>query len=104
MNSIRGCPICFRLSSTVPFQPSCLGHRDDRYSPESLIGINQNRRSPSSRICDRHEPESLIDMGRNMHKAGKERLAAFEAWLSEHLRDIKLPELLIEVDNELQFS
>ena len=44
------------------------------------------------------------DTTEKLDKAGKERLAAFEAWLSEHLRDIKLPELLIEVDNELQFS
>lgn len=39
-------------------------------------------------------------------KLGKEtekRLDTLENWLSDNLRQIKLPELLIEVDNELQF-
>ena len=44
------------------------------------------------------------DPTEKLNKAGKERLTTLEAWLSEHLRDIKLPELLIEVDNKLQFS
>ena len=40
-------------------------------------------------------------------KLGKEtekRLDTLENWLSDNLRQIKLPELLIEVDNELQFT
>ncbi|MEQ1546990.1 hypothetical protein [Methyloglobulus sp.] len=32
------------------------------------------------------------------------RLDSLHAWLGKHMRTIKLPDLLIEVDNELQFS
>ncbi len=35
---------------------------------------------------------------------GEQRLEALRVWLSDHLRDIKLPELLVEVDNELHFT
>jgi len=35
---------------------------------------------------------------------GKQRRDVLEAWLSKHLPKIKLPELLIEVDNELRFT
>ncbi len=34
----------------------------------------------------------------------QQRLDALQTWLAENLRDIKLPELLIEVDNELHFT
>jgi len=35
---------------------------------------------------------------------GKQRRDVLEAWLSKHLRKIRLPELLIELDNELRFT
>jgi len=34
----------------------------------------------------------------------KQKLEALVAWLSEHMRTIKLPDLLIEVDNDLHFT
>jgi TnpA family transposase len=34
----------------------------------------------------------------------QQQLEALKDWLAKHLRDIKLPELLIEVDNELRFT
>ncbi len=37
-------------------------------------------------------------------EAAEQRLAELRAWLSEHLRTIKLADLLIEVDNELGFT
>jgi hypothetical protein len=36
--------------------------------------------------------------------AKKQKLEALVAWLSEHMRTIKLPDLLIEVDNDLHFT
>jgi hypothetical protein len=33
-----------------------------------------------------------------------QKLEALVAWLSEHMRTIKLPDLLIEVDNDLHFT
>ncbi len=35
---------------------------------------------------------------------GTDKNLNLEGWLGEHIRTIKLPELLIEVDNDLRFS
>jgi len=45
-----------------------------------------------------------VDSTAQLDGAGKDQLEALRTWLAERLRDIKLPELLIEVDNELQFT
>lgn len=45
-----------------------------------------------------------VDTTEKLDKPGKERLSALEKWLDAHRRTIKLPELIIEVDNDLQFS
>jgi hypothetical protein len=34
----------------------------------------------------------------------KQKLADLKKWLTDHLREVKLPALLIEVDNDLHFS
>ena len=44
------------------------------------------------------DPVARLDAG------DQQRLDALQAWLAENLHDIKLPELLIEVDNELHFT
>jgi TnpA family transposase len=44
------------------------------------------------------------DPAEKLDERDKQRLAALQAWLSAHLREVKLPELLIEVDNELHFT
>jgi TnpA family transposase len=40
----------------------------------------------------------------NMEDSTKEELERFRFWLSKHMRTIRLPELLIEVDNHLHFT
>ena len=44
------------------------------------------------------------DPGEKLDEEGKQRLEGLKAWIAGHLREIKLPELLIEVDNELHFT
>jgi TnpA family transposase len=44
------------------------------------------------------------DPSEKLDVAGEQRLAALKEWLSGQLREIKLPELLIEVDNDLHFT
>jgi TnpA family transposase len=44
------------------------------------------------------------DPAEKLDEAGEQRLATLKAWIADHLREIKLPELLIEVDNELHFT
>jgi hypothetical protein len=45
-----------------------------------------------------------VDPASQLDKSGEERLGVLRAWLSQSLRDVKLPELLIEVDNDLHFT
>ncbi len=45
-----------------------------------------------------------IDPAEKLDSVEKERLAQLKSWLGEQMRLIKLPDLLIEVDNELQFT
>jgi TnpA family transposase len=44
------------------------------------------------------------DTAEKLDKETEEKLENLTAWLDENLRPIKLPELLIEVDNELHFT
>jgi len=45
-----------------------------------------------------------VDPGEKLDEAGEQRLQALKTWLGGQLREIKLPELLIEVDNELHIT
>lgn len=45
-----------------------------------------------------------VDSAEKLDKKTEAELASLKDWLSEHLRSIKLPELLIEVDNDLHFT
>ena len=44
------------------------------------------------------------DPGEKLDSGTDDRLDPLKAWLGKHIRTIKLPDLLIEVDNDLQFS
>lgn len=44
------------------------------------------------------------DPGEKLDTPTQERLDRLHQWLAEHLRTVKLPELLIEVDNDLRFT
>ena len=45
-----------------------------------------------------------VDAAEKLDSTSKKRLDTLVSWLSEHLRHIKLPELLIEVDNDLHYT
>lgn len=51
-----------------------------------------------------HGWQLSVDPAEKLDTAGMHRLQTLQSWFSEQLRDIKLPELLIEVDNELHFT
>ena len=80
--------------------PAYLNERLDATYDHFLTGLPSN----SYASLDEDGWQLSTDPTEKLDKVGKEQLANLETWLSEHLRDIKLPELLIEVDNELQFS
>jgi TnpA family transposase len=44
------------------------------------------------------------DVAENLSSEQKQKLEALMQWLSSHMRTIKLPDLLIEVDNDLHFT
>jgi hypothetical protein len=80
--------------------PAYLNERLDATYDHFLTGLPSN----SYASLDEDGWQLSTDPTEKLDKVGKEQLANLETWLSEHLRDIKLPELLIEVDNEPQFS
>lgn len=45
-----------------------------------------------------------VDPADQMSSGDKRRLESLRDWLADHMRIVKLPELLIDVDNELKFS
>ena len=45
-----------------------------------------------------------VDASEKLDEAGKQKLEELKAWLAENMRTIKLPALLIEVDNELHVT
>ena len=44
------------------------------------------------------------DSGEKLDQEAQDRLTNLKYWLAQHMRRVKLPELLIEVDNELGFT
>jgi TnpA family transposase len=80
--------------------PGYLAERLNLAFDRFLEGLPEN----SYATIDEGGWQLSVDSAAQLDGAGKERLEAFRAWLAENLRDIKLPELLIEVDNELQFT
>jgi hypothetical protein len=44
------------------------------------------------------------DPGEKLDASAQERLDCLHQWLAQHLRTVKLPELLIQVDNDLRFT
>jgi TnpA family transposase len=44
------------------------------------------------------------DPGEKLDAPAQERLDRLHQWLAEHMRTVKLPELLIQVDNDLRFT
>ncbi|MFQ5906413.1 MAG: Tn3 family transposase, partial [bacterium] len=44
------------------------------------------------------------DQGEKLDADAERKLSKLQQWLAEHLRTVKLPDLLIEVDNELHFT
>ena len=45
-----------------------------------------------------------VDSSEKLDEAGKQKLEKLKAWLAENMRTIRLPALLIEVDNELHVT
>jgi hypothetical protein len=44
------------------------------------------------------------DSGEKLDQEAQDRLTNLKSWLGKNMRRVKLPELLIEVDNELGFT
>jgi hypothetical protein len=44
------------------------------------------------------------DSGEKLDQEAQDRLNNLKSWLAQNMRRVKLPELLIEVDNELSFT
>lgn len=53
---------------------------------------------------DRSGWQLSSDPAEKLDAAAQERLDRLKQWLARHMRSIRLPELLIEVDNELNFT
>jgi hypothetical protein len=44
------------------------------------------------------------DSGEKLEQEAQDRLTNLKSWLAQNMRRVKLPELLIEVDNELSYT
>jgi hypothetical protein len=73
-----------------------LGQAYDRF----LQGLPQNRYAQ----VDTDGWKITADPSEKLDSGTDNRLEPLKAWLGQHVRTIKLPDLLIEVDNELQLS
>ena len=80
--------------------PSYLTERLNGAFDRFLEGLPEN----SYASVDDDGWQLSVDPTTQLDGAGEERLEALQEWLSEGVRDVKLPELLIEVDNDLHFT
>jgi ABC-type Fe2+-enterobactin transport system substrate-binding protein len=44
------------------------------------------------------------DSGEKLEQEAQDRLTNLKSWLAQNMRRVKLPELLIEVDNEFSYT
>ncbi len=80
--------------------PGYLKERLNRAFARFLEGLPDN----SYARIDEIGWQLSVDTALQLDATRKEHLEVLRSWLAEHLRDTKLPELLIEVDNELHFT
>lgn len=80
--------------------PAYLTERLNGAFDRFLEGLPEN----SYASVDENGWQLSVDAATQLDEGGKERLAALRAWLAEGMRDVKLPELLLEVDNDLHFT
>ena len=80
--------------------PAYLTERLNAAFDRFLEGLPEN----SYASVDEDGWQLSLDPAAQLDSAGEKRLEGLQAWLSEGLRDVKLPQLLIEVDNELHFT
>lgn len=80
--------------------PAYLAQRLDDAYDAFLEGLPENTYAS----VDENGWHLSIDPGEKLGPGATERLDDLRQWLGENLRVIKLPELLIEVDNELHFT
>jgi len=45
-----------------------------------------------------------VDSGEKLDQQTQDRLTDLKSWLAQNMRRVRLPELLLEVDNELGFT
>ena len=93
----------FRHASLPVKAEEVAGHLTDRLNgayDRFLETLPQN----SYASVEAHSWQLSVDPAEKLDATGAQRLQALQTWFSEQLRDIKLPELLIEVDNELHFT
>src|SRR5690606_23732718 len=80
--------------------PEYLTRRLDEAYDAFLEGLPENTYTS----VDENGWHLSIDPGEKLGAGATQRLDDLQQWLGENLRVIKLPELLIEVDNELHFT
>ena len=80
--------------------PAYLTRRLDEAYEAFLEGLPENTYTS----VDEHGWHLSIDPGEKLGAGATQRLDDLQRWLGENLRVIKLPELLIEVDNDLHFT
>jgi TnpA family transposase len=80
--------------------PSYLTDRLDQAYDHFLTLLPQNTYAS----VDKEGWQLSVDPSEKLDAAGEQRLQDLKTWLGGQLREIKLPELLIEVDNALHFS
>ena len=85
-----------RANEVEAFLTQRLNRAFDRFLellPEnSYVSMDENTWHLSADSIDKLDPES------------EKRLSRLKDWLSQHMREVKLPDLLIEVDNELKIT
>jgi TnpA family transposase len=79
---------------------ACLAARLNQAYDRFLQGLPQNRYAQ----VDAEGWKITSDPNEKLDSGTDNRLEPLKVWLGQHIRTIKLPDLLIDVDNELQFS
>ena len=94
----------FFQHSGLPADPKRAAEYLTRRLGDAYDGFVKTAPTNSYAVMDEHGWRLSADSGDKLDQDAHDRLTNLKSWLAQNMRRVKLPELLIEVDNELGFT
>jgi hypothetical protein len=90
--------------SGMPSDPKQVSHYLAHRLGDAYDSFLKTAPTNSYAVMDEQGWRLSVDSGEKLDQQAQDHLANLKSWLAQNMRRVKLPELLIEVDNEIGFT